>query len=878
MPRNSPPAASREPEPGPAARPPWGAALRALRAAAGVTREGWAARLGYSAKTVQRWEAGTTPPDAEAERAIIALCREKGLLRAFDEGPLCGVTVTPELLRDLLAAARLGPGGHAIGGRVAPPAGVETGPPTNLPVALTSFVGREADLVHVRRLLDGARLVTLSGAGGVGKTRLALEVARAVRDRYPDGVWLADLAALADAALVPQAVAAAVHVPVTAGRVPAEALIAALPSRQMLLLLDNCEHLLSPPGVPGLAETLLRACPSVQLLATSREPLGVGGEALYQVPSLALPPVASTPLTAAQAGRYEAVRLFVERAVAAEPRFALTAQTAPTVAQICRRLDGIPLAIELAAARAPLLTTEQIAARLDNALRLLARGPAAAPPRQQTLEATLDWSYDLLSEAEQRLFDRLSVFAGGFALEAAEAVCGGDGIDREDVLDLLAALVEKSLVTRTEPAGTGAARYRLLEPIRQYGWLNLRVAGEAGTLRQRHRDWFLALAEEAAPALRRPEQAIWLERIGTDHDNLRTALEWCRDDAAEAAAGARLAVALWRYWEVRGPLIEGRRWLEWALDAHDVPPSLRATAANAAGVLARQHGDLNAAGALFERSLALAREMGDAPAVARSLNNLGELTMTRGEHSAARSLLEESMTLWRRPEDQWELARTVHNLGAVAYSQGDLATARGFFAEVLAMKRATGDRQGTASAVTNLGLVAMAMGDLDAARPLLGESLAIYRALGDRRRAAHVLQGLADLARLEGDHARSARLFSQSLRIYGEIGDQIGVAHCLESLGLVTACAGDHARAARLLGAAEGCRRMLALPLPPAGLAEHEAAVAIARAGLGEPAFAAAWEAGKAMTSEQAIDYAAGATAPDDDPATGEAITAASEA
>jgi non-specific serine/threonine protein kinase len=847
--------------------------LRALRAAAGVTREGWAAQLGYSAKTVQRWEAGTTPPDAEAERAIVALCRDKGLLRAFDEGPLRGLTVTSELLRDLLAAARLGPGGRA-----APPAGVALGPPTNLPAALTSFVGRETELAHVRRLLDGARLVTLGGAGGVGKTRLALEVARTVRDRYPDGLWLVDLAALADPALVPQAVATVVHVTVAAGQTATEALAAALQSKQVLLVLDNCEHLLSSSGVPGLAETLLRACPALQLLATSREPLGVGGEVLCRVPSLALPPVMPAPLTAAQAGRYEAVRLFVERAVAAEPRFALTAQTAPTVAQICRRLDGIPLAIELAAARAPMLTVEQIAARLDNALRLLARGPASAPPRQQTLEATLDWSYDLLSDLEQRLFDRLSVFAGGFTLEAAEAVCGGDGIDRDDVLDLLADLVAKSLVTRTEPAGTGAARYRLLEPIRQYGWLNLRVAGEATALRLRHRDWFLALAEEAAPALRRPEQAIWLERLGTDHDNLRAALEWCRTEAAEAAAGARLAVALWRYWEVRGPLIEGRQWLEWALDTHDTPPSLRATAANAAGVLARQHGDLAGAGALFERSLALAREIGDAMAVARSLNNLGELAMTRDDHAAARSFLEESMALWRRPEDQWELARTLHNLGAVAYRRGDLATARELFAEVLAMKRAAGDRQGTASAVNNLGLIAMAMGDLVAARPLLGESLAIYEGLGDRRRAAHTLQGLADLARLEGDHPRSARLFGHSLRIYGEVGDQVGVAHCLESLGVVTASAGDDARAARLFGAAEGCRRMLALPLPPAGLAEHEAAVATVRGGLGDSAFAAAWEAGEAMTPEQAIEYAVGATAPDDDLTTDEASIAASEA
>jgi predicted ATPase/Tfp pilus assembly protein PilF/transcriptional regulator with XRE-family HTH domain len=869
MPRNSPPAIAHEADPGPDTRPPWGAVLRALRAAAGVTREGWAARLGYSAKTVQRWEAGTTPPDAEAERAIVALCREKGLLCAFDEGPLRGLTVSAELLRDLLAAARLGPTERPT----SPPV-VAGGPPTNLPAAFTSFVGRAAELAAVRRLFDSARLVTLAGPGGVGKTRLALEVAGAVRERYPDGVWLVDLAALTGPALVPQVVATVLQVPVVAGQTPADALVAALQPKELLLVLDNCEHLLPSTGVSGLAETLLRACPLVRVLATSRTPLGVGGEALYRVPPMSVPgsgfevprPGSATMeretwyLEPEQA---DAVRLFVERAATADPRFALTAQTAPTVARVCRRLDGIPLAIELAAARVRVLTVEQIDARLDNAIRLLARGSASAPPRQQTLEATLDWSYDLLSEPEQRLFDRLSVFAGGFTLEAAETVCSGDGIERDDVLDLLTDLVDKSLVIRSDPAGTSVARYRLLEPIRQYAWLNLKVAGEAKAQRGRHRDWFLTVAEEAAPELRRPEQAIWLERIEAERDNLRAALEWCRSEAAEAETGARLAVALWPFWEVRGPLGEGRRWLEWALDADQgMPSSLRATAANAAGVLARQHGDLTAASAFFERSLGLAREQDDATAIARSLNNLGELAMTRGDLAAARTFLEESMALWRRPEDQWQLARTVHNLGNVAYLQGDFAAARALFAEVLSTKRASGDRQGTGTALNNLGLVTMGMGDLAGARLLLSESLAIYEELGDRRRAVYSLQGLADLARLEGDYARAERMFRQSLRTYGEIGDQAGVANSLENLGGVSAACDDHARAAYLLGAAEGRRLALAMPIPPAGRAEHEAAVSMVRAGLGDAAFTSAWEAGKAMTVEQAVAYAAGTSAP----------------
>ena len=413
----------------------------------------------------------------------------------------------------------------------------------NLPTSLSSFVGRERELADVQARLAGARLLTLTGVGGCGKTRLALEVARAVLDRYADGVWLVELAELANAALVPQTVAAVFNLREMVGQPITTALATILRGRSLLLVIDNCEHLID--GCAQLVDALLCACPELRVLATSREALGITGEIGWRVPSLPVPdPQQLPPFSELQ--QNPAVRLFVERAAAVQPQFGLTERNAAAVAQVCQHLDGLPLALELAAARIEALTVDQLAARLDQRFRLLTGGNRTALPRQQTLHATLDWSYDLLSEPEPRLFNRLSVFAGGWTLEAAEAVCAGEGSEPEDVLDLLLRLVRKSLVI-AEESGEGAARYRLLETLRQYAHERLMAAGETETVRRRHASYYLMLVDDGEPSM---WEQMWLRRWLTELDNLRATMRWLNESNAVEDA-VRLGGRLWPMW-VRG--------------------------------------------------------------------------------------------------------------------------------------------------------------------------------------------------------------------------------------------------------------------------------------------------------------------------------------
>src|ERR671917_1439263 len=429
-------------------------------------------------------------------------------------------------------------------------------PPHKLPSELSSFVGREEELAEVKRLLVNDRLLTLTGSGGCGKTRLALAVARELLEGFEDGVWLVELASLADPSLVPQVVASTLGVREQPGRSLTETLSDYLSSKKMLLVLDNCEHLIE--GCAELAEALLRSCPELRVLATSREALGITGEVAWPVPSLSLPDVRRLP-DIESLPSYESARLFVERAAAVKPTFALTEQNASSVAHICYRLDGIPLAIELAAARTKVLSVEEIAARLGDSFRLLAAGSRTAMPRQRTLHATMDWSHQLLSQKERVLFRRLSVFAGGFTLEAAESICAGEELQRNEVLDLLSHLVDKSLVIMWEDR-TGT-RYRLLETIRQYGKERLEEVGEAAHVRERHAGCYLAVAEEAEPELKGERQVTWLEPLETEHENLRVTMAWLlgRGESEEAA---RLGWALWLFWGIRTHLGEGRRAME----------------------------------------------------------------------------------------------------------------------------------------------------------------------------------------------------------------------------------------------------------------------------------------------------------------------------
>jgi predicted ATPase/DNA-binding CsgD family transcriptional regulator len=688
-------------------------------------------------------------------------------------------------------------------------------PPHNLPLELSSFVGREKELAEVRRLLKDNRLLTLTGSGGCGKTRLALAAARDLAEAFEDGVWLVELASLADPSLVPQAVASTVGVREQPGYLPTETLSNYLRTRKVLLVLDNCEHVVE--ACATLAEALLRSCPELRILATSREALGITGEVAWRVPSLSLPDLRRL-LDIESLPRYESARLFVERAVAVNPTFAITEHNAPAVAQVCYRLDGIPLAIELAAARAKVLSVEQIAARLGDSSGLLAAGGRTAMPRHRTLRATMDWSHDLLPDEERALFRRLSVFADGFSLEAAESICAGEDFERDEVLELLSRLVDKSLVLVAEH--DGEARYRLLETVRQYGWEKLSGSGEAGQFRERHAGYYLALAEEAEPELKGARQVGWLERLERERDNLRVAMAWLlrRGESEEAA---RLGWALWLYWGIRGYFAEGRRSMEQALSGEGsaaMPASARAKALYVAGMMTNYQGAHGSAEPLLEESIGLFRGLEDKLGSAYALSNAGFAALGQGHHQRAITLTEEAVDLFLEVGEKW-------------------------------------------GAAIELGFLAVAwrdQGDRERAKRLAERGLALSREVGERQAISTALYTLATLAQADGDHERAGDLFEEGLAVSVELGNKTDVARYLEGLAAVAASEGRLVGAARLWGAAEALLEKIEVGVhtyvPDRSLRQSQTAAARAR--LGEEAFAAAWAEGRTMTSEQATEYA----------------------
>ncbi|HZO91340.1 MAG TPA: tetratricopeptide repeat protein [Chthonomonadaceae bacterium] len=731
---------------------------------------------------------------------------------------------------------------------------------TNLPIQSTSFIGREREMAQLKELLASTRLLTLTGTGGCGKTRLALQVAAEVVEDYPDGVWLVELAALSDPSLVVQTVAAVLGLREEPGRSLTETLTDYLQSKSLLLLLDNCEHLVE--ACARLADTLLRSCPQLKILATSRETLNVASETTYRVPSLLQPDPDALPLAekdmAAVLLDYDAVRLFVERARSHRSDFALTRQNGPAVAQVCHRLDGIPLALELAAARIRVLTAAQIASRLDDRFRLLIGGSRTALPRQQTLRATLDWSYDLLSEQERLLLGRLSVFAGGWTLEAAERVCAGEGIQEWEVLDLLTSLVDKSLAVFEEQEDQAEGRYRLLETIRQYGLKRLAEREEEAQLRVRHRDFFLALAEEAKEKLKGPEQAEWLERLEIEHDNLRAALDYCQEQEEGTEAGLSLAGALQRFWEARGYLSEGRERLVQALEraADSEPSKARAYALNGAGVLALRQGDYVAARSFHEQSLALRRELGNKQGIAASLGNLGIVAHIQGDYIAARAFFEESLAIARELGNTQGIANSLIWLGNIAHQQGDYAVARTLYEESLAIARELGDKQSIAFSLVNLGIVARVQGNYTAARTLYEESLGIQRELGDKGGIATSLVNLGPLLCKQGDYLAARRFLAECLTICHQLGEKRTTAYTLQAFAELAHAQHQPERAVRLSGAAQALREAIGAPLPPSERAEHDRIQADLRAALGEDGYQADLEAGRSLLLEQAIAYA----------------------
>jgi predicted ATPase len=685
--------------------------------------------------------------------------------------------------------------------------------PNNLPLQLTSFVGREREIVEVKRLLGDARHVTLTGSGGAGKTRLALQVAADMLDGYANGVWLAEFAPIADQALVPKTVASALSVPEQPGRDMIETLVGALRPKSLLLVLDNCEHLVA--ACADLVTALLRACPQMRILATSREGLGVPGETLWRVPSLSVPQDIHHLPRAQELVLYDAVRLFVDRAMATVPGFAVTSENARAVVQVCQRLDGIPLAIELAAARVKVLAVEQIAARLDDRFRLLTGGSRTALPRQQTLRAAMDWSYDLLSQKERAVLRRLSVFAGGCTLEAAQAVCAGKRMKEHEILDLLTQLVDKSLVS-AETLG-GEVRYRMPETVRQYGQDRLVASGEAVEVRTRHRTWYLGVAERAEARIRGREDIMWLNRLEVEHDNLRAAPGWSTTEQEDAEIRLRLVAALWMFWEQHTHWGEGSKWLETALaGSREIRSTARVNALRGAGLLAYRRGDYAKAMALHEESLALAQELRDETGIARALTWRGNVLMSQGDVDAATVLFEESLELSRKLEDKWWTAIVLAQMGAVARRKGNYAKS-----------------------------VA-----------LCEESPAIFRTAAGKRQVAYALRLTGHAVRLQGSLERAAGLYRESLTMFGETGDKWVATEGIEGLALIASAQGRSERAGRLFGAAEAARETfgITMPRPEAGDQEHFWAAIRERPA--ETAFAAAWAEGRAMTLEQAIEYA----------------------
>ncbi|MBI3915159.1 MAG: tetratricopeptide repeat protein [Chloroflexi bacterium] len=772
---------------------------------------------------------------------------------------------------------------------------------TNLPTPLTSFVGREKEIKELKELLATTRLLTLIGAGGSGKTRLAIQVATdavggddSARRIYKNGAWWVEFAALSDATLVPQAIAKVFGLQESAQQPLVETLTNYLRAKQMLLVLDNCEHLVA--ACAQLAQLLLTHCSNLKILATSQEVLGIAGEAVYRVPSLAVPDAKQLPPVEKQP-EYDAIRFFVDRVRGVSRDFSLNEQNARVVTQICAQLDGIPLALELAAARLKTLSAEQVAARLDDRFQLLTGGSRTAMARQQTLRAMIDWSYDLLSEQERALLRRLSVFAGGWTLEAAESVCSGDGMEKRDVIDLLTKLLDKSLVA--VEAQDELPRYRMLETIRQYARDKLLETGEGEAIRNHHLDYFLSFAEAAEPRLHGPEQVQWLDRLDIDHDNLRSALEWSLGEG-RVEKGLRLAAALMWFWYMRAHWSEGRQRVESLLNQPEAAPKTL-TRAKALLVLANEAGWLSAASTkiqYLEELIAIAREygvagkrtlalglgflglglLGDDPgvaeskleeglAIARSLDDdwVGALLLwARGwqfrgkkDDRAALNAFEESLSRFNSLGDEYWTAEVSLEITRIYFREGEFARARQEFEKRLPFLGETKNRRTVWSTLNGLGEIARAEGRYDLAKIYYRQGLEIARELGEKNASAIASVTVGYVALHDGDLNSARSLFVEGLALAREVDYQPLMAFALLGFAGLAAAEKQARRAVRLLAVVDpfleaGDRRVV----NPADAAEYKRHLAIAREQLDEAAFNVAWAEGKAMTLEQAIEYA----------------------
>ncbi len=727
--------------------------------------------------------------------------------------------------------------------------------PANLPVQRTGFVGREKEVAAAKELLlrQDVRLVTVTGPGGIGKTRLAVEVASGLVELFPGGIHFVPLSPLSDPGLIASVIVQTLGIREAGGQSPIEILKKNLQDSlraPMLFLLDNFEHLIQ--AAPTVAE-LLAAAPNLKILVTSRAALHLYGEHEFPVPPLALPDSRSMP-TVEILSQCPAVALFVQRATAAKPDFELNRENASAVTEICARLDGLPLAIELAAARVKVLSPSSMLTRLASRLQLLTGGARDLPQRQQTLRAAMDWSYDLLNAAEQKLFRRLSVFVGGCTLEGVEAVCDTKGDLNLDLLDGMASMVDKSLAQQVEHA-KGESRFVMLETIREYALEKLQASGEESSTKRAHAAYCLVLAEEEATEQSGTEGAEWVVRFALEHDNFRAGLEWLTE-TGDAEWGLRLGTALFRFWEIREYFAEGRERLGRLLQltGAEAPTKARTRALFAAGVLAGEQGDYASADALISESADIARQLGDKTGVAVSLNAKAVHSRDRGDVAIAHALFEESLALWRELGDLKAVARALSNLANVVKLQGDYDRARSLYAECLSIFRGLGDRTGVAWSLNYQGDVARDQGDSVAAQTLYEQGLAIFRELGDRWGIAGTLADLGSLARDQRNYSRAHALYRESIKIFQELEHKRGIARLLECFACSAAAQVHAERSLRLAGAAAALRQNIGAPLTPAEQVKLEASLDPARQAMTNTAGATAWLEGWALPVEKAIE------------------------